>query len=142
MVFFRNGGGACQNTEGGSVGRAVRLVLERGVSVAQASRDLDIHPNVLRNWVREQQTDPMHSFPGKGQQKAEAAEVTQLKREVARLKMERDILKKAAVCSTGECNTNNVSSHRRWRGETTGRDQWTGLNDARSCRALGPVESR
>jgi len=31
---------------------AVRLVRDRGVSVAQAARDLDIHENVLRNWVK------------------------------------------------------------------------------------------
>ena len=30
---------------------AVRLVKERGVSVAQASRDLDVHENVLRKWM-------------------------------------------------------------------------------------------
>jgi transposase len=76
---------------------AVRLVLERGVSAAQAARDLGIHINVLRNWVREQRADPTHAFPGHGQQKPEDAEITQLKREVARLKMERDILKKAAA---------------------------------------------
>ncbi len=76
---------------------AVRLVLERGVSAAQAARDLGIHINVLRTWVREQRGDPTHAFPGNGQQKPEDAEITQLKREVARLKMERDILKKAAA---------------------------------------------
>ena len=76
---------------------AVRLVLERGVSAAQAARDLGIHINVLRNWVREQRADPTYAFPGNGQQKPEDAEITQLKREVARLKMERDILKKAAA---------------------------------------------
>jgi transposase len=32
---------------------AVRLVKERGVSVAQACRDLDVHENVLRRWIRE-----------------------------------------------------------------------------------------
>jgi transposase len=32
---------------------AVRLVKERGVSVAQAARDLDVHENVLRKWIRE-----------------------------------------------------------------------------------------
>jgi transposase len=31
---------------------AVKLVRERGVSVAQASRDLDVHENVLRKWVK------------------------------------------------------------------------------------------
>jgi len=32
---------------------AVRLVRDRGVAVAQAARDLDLHENVLRKWVRE-----------------------------------------------------------------------------------------
>ena len=76
---------------------AVRLVIERGVSAAQAARDLGVHTNVLRNWVREHRADPAQAFPGVGQQRAEDAEVTQLRREVARLKMERDILKKAAA---------------------------------------------
>lgn len=37
---------------------AVKLVVERGVSVAQAANDLDIHENVLRKWVRELRQDP------------------------------------------------------------------------------------
>jgi transposase-like protein len=37
---------------------AVKLVRERGVAVAQAARDLDLHVNVLRKWVREQSADP------------------------------------------------------------------------------------
>ena len=37
---------------------AVKLVSERVVAVAQAARDLDLHVNVLRKWVREQATDP------------------------------------------------------------------------------------
>jgi transposase len=31
---------------------AVRLVRERGVTAAQAARDLDVHENVLRKWVK------------------------------------------------------------------------------------------
>ena len=38
---------------------AVRLVRERGVSVAQAGRDLDVHENVLRKWVKEIGSDPV-----------------------------------------------------------------------------------
>jgi transposase len=76
---------------------AVKLVVERGVTVTQAAKDLDVHVNVLRTWVREHRADPAQAFPGEGQQKPEAAEVTRLRREVARLKMERDILKKAAA---------------------------------------------
>ena len=76
---------------------AVKLVRERGVTMMQAARDLDIHVNVLRGWVRAEQADPVHAFPGHGQQKPEDAEMTRLRHEVARLKMERDILKKAAA---------------------------------------------
>lgn len=37
---------------------AVKLVLERGVSAAQAARDLDVQANVLRKWIREAEGDP------------------------------------------------------------------------------------
>ncbi|WP_395820335.1 IS3 family transposase [Devosia sp.] len=73
---------------------AVRLVRERGVAVAQAARDLDLHENVLRKWVREQSADPQQAFPGHGQLKPEQLEIEKLRREVAKLKAERDILKK------------------------------------------------
>lgn len=76
---------------------AVRLVKERGVSVAQAAKDLDVHENVLRKWMREVSADPQHAFPGQGVMKPEQAELERLRKEVARLKMERDILKKAAA---------------------------------------------
>ena len=76
---------------------AVRLVRERGVAMAQVARDLDLHVSVLRSWVRAHVADPAHAFPGEGQQKPEQAELTRLRREVTRLRGERDILKKAAA---------------------------------------------
>lgn len=76
---------------------AVKLVKDRGVAVAQAARDLDIHENVLRKWVRELSTDPQHAFPGHGQLKPEQQEIDRLRKEVAKLRAERDILKKAAA---------------------------------------------
>ncbi len=76
---------------------AVKLVRERGVSVAQAARDLDVHENVLRKWVREYGSDPVQAFPGHGQMKPEQLEIERLRKEVAKLKAERDILKKAAA---------------------------------------------
>lgn len=45
---------------------AAKLVRERGVSVSQAARDLDLHENVLSKWVREQAADPGSAFPGHG----------------------------------------------------------------------------
>ena len=76
---------------------AVKLVRERGVSAAQAARDLDVHENVLRKWVKEFPADPQHAFPGQGQMKPEQQEIERLRREVIRLKAERDILKKATA---------------------------------------------
>jgi transposase len=76
---------------------AVNLVRERGVSVAQAAHDLDVHANVLRNWVKAFAADPQHSFPGQGRMKPEQLEIERLRREVRKLKAERDILKKAAA---------------------------------------------
>ena len=76
---------------------AVRLVKDRGVAEAQAARDLDVHENVLRKWVRELSGDPQHAFPGHGQMKPEQQEIDRLRKEVAKLKAVRDILKKAAA---------------------------------------------
>jgi transposase len=71
---------------------AVKLVRERGVSVSQAARDLDLHENVLRKAA-----DPGSAFPGHGVMKPEQQEIERLRRELARMKAERDILKKAAA---------------------------------------------
>jgi transposase len=81
---------------------AVKLVRERGVSAAQAARDLAVHENVLRKWVKEFGSDPVQAFPGQafpgqGQMKPEQLEIERLRREVNKLKAERDILKKAAA---------------------------------------------
>ncbi len=78
---------------------AVRMVRERGVTIARASRDLDVHANVLRKWVRELAADPGHTFPGHGQMKPEQMEIDRLRRELAKLKAERDIKKAAAYCA-------------------------------------------
>jgi transposase len=76
---------------------AVKLVRERGVSVAQVARDLDLNENMLRRWIKDFAADPRHAFPGQGQLKPEQQEIERLRREVIRLKAERDILKKAAA---------------------------------------------
>ena len=76
---------------------AARLVGERGVSVAQASRDIDVHENVLRKWAKEFGADPTQAFPGHGHMKPEQLEIDRLRREVAKLKAEREILKEATA---------------------------------------------
>src|SRR5207248_9175338 len=64
--------------------------LFRSVSYAQASQDLSVHQSQLRSWVTALAADPQHAFPGQGQMKPEQLEIAQLKREVIRLKAERD----------------------------------------------------
>jgi putative transposase len=54
---------------------AVRLIEQRGVSYAQASKDLGVHPTQLRNWVKQLADDPQHAFPGHGQMKPEQLEI-------------------------------------------------------------------
>lgn len=61
---------------------AVRLVRERGVSVAQAARDLDVHETVLHRWVKQMAADPQLAFPGQGQMKPEQIEIDRLRKEV------------------------------------------------------------
>jgi transposase len=76
---------------------AVRLIKDRGVGYAQASQDLSVHQSQLRSWVKAFADDPAQAFPGQGQMKPEQPEIARLRREVIKLKAERDILKKAAA---------------------------------------------
>ena len=74
----------------------MKLVRERGVTVARAARDLGVHGNVLRRWVRECAADAQPAFPGQGLMKPDQLEIERLRREVTKLKAERDIAKTAA----------------------------------------------
>ena len=58
-----------------------------------ASRDIDVHENVVRKWVKEFGADPKQAFPDTGQMKPEQLEIDRLRREVAKIEAERDILK-------------------------------------------------
>lgn len=74
---------------------AVALVRDRGVSIRQAAKDLGLHENLLRRWVKELKGDPGQAFPGRGKMKPDDAEIARLRRELAKTRTERDILKKA-----------------------------------------------
>ena len=73
------------------------MVIEQGRDLFQVCRDLEIRPDMLRKWIKKFESDGMHAFPGSGHLKPEDEEVRQLRREVERLRMERDILKKAVA---------------------------------------------
>ena len=74
---------------------AVRLITDRGYSIAEASRNLGIEYSVLRRWKKQFENDPNFAFPGKGKLKPQDEEMRQLKRQLERVTQERDILKKA-----------------------------------------------
>jgi transposase len=103
---------------------AVRLIKDRGVSYGQASQDLGVHQSQLRDWVKKFGDDPQHAFPGHGQMKPEQLEIARLKREVTKLKAERDILKKAAVGSSGRRNIPREHSRGRCEAKSF---SWTGV---------------
>jgi transposase len=74
---------------------AVRLSRETGRTVAGVARDLGINENQLHRWRRQLSADGSGAFPGKGHQSAEQEELRRLRRELADVTEERDILKKA-----------------------------------------------
>ena len=88
---------------------SVQHALASDKSVSQVSRDLGIHENVLRRWIKEYHQDPEQSFPGHGKLKDSDEEMRQLKKRLADAELERDILKKAlAIFSKG--NDKNTGS--------------------------------
>ena len=76
---------------------AVRLSREPGRKVAEVAFSLGIDRTLLQRWRAELKADGGEAFPGKGRLKASDAEIVRLRRELARVTEEREILKKALV---------------------------------------------
>jgi len=76
---------------------AVRLVTEQGYNQSEAARNLGIDRGMLGRWVKEFQEDQSEAFRGNGKPTAEGEELRRLREENRRLKLEREILKKAAA---------------------------------------------
>lgn len=74
---------------------AVQLSNDSDISVTQVAHNLGIRPELLYRWRSEQRADGGEAFPGKGKSKSEDGEVASLRRKLAQVRMERDILKKA-----------------------------------------------
>jgi transposase len=73
---------------------AVKLVQEQGYSPGEAARSLGVDANSVRGWVAKLGAEPGLAPTGEG---AMAAELRRLRKENAQLRMEREILKKAAA---------------------------------------------
>ncbi len=76
---------------------AVRLCQQSGVSAAQVARELGVAKSLIYKWRTELEADSANAFPGKGRLKPLDEENKRLQRELARVTMERDILKKATA---------------------------------------------
>jgi transposase len=94
---------------------AVELVLDKGKTVAEAARDLDLTASALASWVKQARAD--RSKGKTGLTTAEREELARLRRENRELKMERDILKKPRPSSRRRAS--KVWSRRRGEGRVS-----------------------
>ena len=74
---------------------AVRLVLDEGQPVSRVARDLDLTRSALRNWVDQARADRTRGRTGVTTEERE--ELRRLRKENRQLRLERDVLKKAAA---------------------------------------------
>jgi transposase len=74
---------------------AVNLCLKNDRAYREIAKDLGMAPSTLASWIEAYQKDGSEAFPGKGHLKPSDVEVAQLRKELAHVREERDILKKA-----------------------------------------------
>jgi transposase len=87
---------------------AVKLAGDLG-SASEAARSLGIKPNLVHRWKREMAEDGVKAFPGKGNLKPDDEELRRLRRELEKVKRERDFLKKAVTYFAAEEKKNSDS---------------------------------
>ena len=75
----------------------VKLVTEEGYKVSETARRLGIHGGILRRWKKQLTAEGMHAFPGNGKMSSEKEELIRLRQENKQLRMEKEILTKAAA---------------------------------------------
>ena len=83
---------------------AVRLVTDEGYIPSEAAKSLDINANMLRRWIQEAKGESDSVFPGKGNLSPEQEEIRRLREENKRLRLEKEILKKATAFFAKEGN--------------------------------------
>jgi len=68
--------------------------LERGSSLGEVARALEVNPNVLHRWRREVQDFGLKAFVGNGQRRIDEGRVAELERKVGRQALEIDFLRR------------------------------------------------
>ena len=77
--------------------QVVLRILAKETTISQMAEELGVHYTSVRDWVRNYKADGKDAFPGSGNLKPEDDEVRRLRRQLADLKEENEILKKAAA---------------------------------------------
>ena len=77
--------------------RAVKMMTDQQLSVAEAASRLDVGENLLRAWKKAFAAGGDAAFPGHGHPTPADDELRRLRAENARLRADRDLLKKAAA---------------------------------------------
>jgi transposase len=73
---------------------AIRLASQPGISKSGVSKDLGINTNMLHRWIRQQEGNPS-KVAGSKNETVSSGEFERMRRELAKVRTERDILKKA-----------------------------------------------
>jgi transposase len=81
---------------------AVRLVMAHSSGVAEAARNVGSNATMLGRWTREHEAREDGAFPGKGRLSPDQKELHRLREEHRRLRMAREMLKKAAAFFANE----------------------------------------
>jgi transposase len=76
---------------------AVSLITDHGYGVSEAACNVGLHANMLRKWKQKMAQQGESAFPGNGRLSPDEEELHRLRQENTRLRMEREMLKKAAL---------------------------------------------
>lgn len=77
--------------------RVAKRILNGEATITEMASELELHYTTVRDWVRHYKRDGKNAFPGSGYLKPADEEIRQLRKELADLKEENAILKKAAA---------------------------------------------
>ena len=77
--------------------QAVARILSGESTTSMMAKELGVHYSTVRDWVKACEQDGVNAFPGSGKLKPEDDEIRKLKKKLADLEEENEILKKAAA---------------------------------------------
>ena len=128
--------------------QAVQMVTNQGLSVFEVARDLGIHSTLRQKWKKQFSELADQAFPGNGRLPAEQEELRQLRTEVRKLRMERDIKKKRRPSLPGKANelclhpaTSSSLAHRIDVPSTRSLMQWLLRLDDETRKSTGATQS-